>query len=305
MKIGIIDLDTSHPAAWIPIEREMGHEIAGVFDGGSVHPREYVKDFTVEHGIPKVYESLSQMAVEVDCAIIHGCDWDTHIEKARPFVEAGKSVLIDKPFAGNLADLWQIRDWIAQGARITGGSALRFCNELKDWLALPLSERGTPHTALAGCSVDEFNYGIHAYSFLIEAMGSGIHSVRHLGEGVQRRIQIEWSDGRMGFLAIGKQEKWLPFHLSIVTEQTVAHFNPDPLTLYKAILGATLPYLAKKSDIPPVSPNSLLEPELAALAARQSWLDGDRKVLLSDLDKAYQYDGAAFAVTYREAKYGK
>ena len=38
MRIGIVDLDTSHPANWIPIERELGHEIVGVFDSGDVHP---------------------------------------------------------------------------------------------------------------------------------------------------------------------------------------------------------------------------------------------------------------------------
>jgi len=176
---------------------------------------------------------------------------------------------------------------------------------LRDWFALPISERGMPHTALSGCAVDDFNYGIHAYSLLIEAMGSGIHSVRHLGEGVQRRIQIQWNDGRMGFLAIGQQQKWLPFHLSVITEQTVAHFKPDPLALYKAILEATLPYLARQSDLPPISPDSLIEPELAALAARQSWLNGDCTVLLAELNEAQPYDGAAFAKTYREAKYGK
>jgi len=39
MKIGIVDLDTSHPQNWIPIERELGHEIVGLWDGGSVHPK--------------------------------------------------------------------------------------------------------------------------------------------------------------------------------------------------------------------------------------------------------------------------
>jgi len=305
MKIGIIDLDTSHPSAWIPIEREMGHEIVGLFDGGSIHPRRYVEEFAAGHGISRVFESLPQMAAEVDCAIIHGCDWDTHVDKARPFVEAGKSVLIDKPFAGKLADLWQIRQWVAQGARITGGSALRFCTELREWLAQPICERGTPHTALAGCAVDDFNYGIHAYALLLEAMGSGIRSVRHLGQGAQRRIQIHWHDGRMGFLVIGTQEKWLPFHLAVVTEQTVAQFMPAPMALYRSFLEAVLPYLAKESCQPPTAPDSLLEPELAALAARQSWLNGDREVFLGELDPAQAYDGAAFAAAYREAKYGK
>ena len=43
MRIGVVDLDTSHPQNWIPIERELGHEVVGVWDGGSVHPAEYVK----------------------------------------------------------------------------------------------------------------------------------------------------------------------------------------------------------------------------------------------------------------------
>ena len=38
MKIGIVDVDTSHPDKWIPIERELGHEVVGIWDGGAVHP---------------------------------------------------------------------------------------------------------------------------------------------------------------------------------------------------------------------------------------------------------------------------
>jgi len=33
------------------------------------------------------------MAEEVDDAILNGCDWDTPIGKARPFVHTGKAVL--------------------------------------------------------------------------------------------------------------------------------------------------------------------------------------------------------------------
>src|SRR5690242_12826646 len=123
MRIGIIDLDTSHPANWVPIERELGHEIVGVFDAGAVHLPGYSENFAAEHRIPRVFSSIAEMVNEVDCAIIHSCNWDTHVEKARPFVEAGKAVLVDKPIAGNLRDLHQLRDWAAQGARITGGSS--------------------------------------------------------------------------------------------------------------------------------------------------------------------------------------
>jgi predicted dehydrogenase len=39
-----------------------------------VHPAGYAEKFAQEHQIPQVYASLDEMAGEVDCAILHGCD---------------------------------------------------------------------------------------------------------------------------------------------------------------------------------------------------------------------------------------
>src|SRR5437868_5871406 len=124
MKIGLVDLDTSHARCWIPIERELGHEIVGVWAGSSVHPAGFADNFAAEQRIARVYPCLTDMVADVDCAIIHSCDWDTHVAKARPFIEAGKAVLIDKPIAGNARDLRQFEAWAQQGARLSGGSAL-------------------------------------------------------------------------------------------------------------------------------------------------------------------------------------
>jgi len=304
MKIGVVDLDTSHPQNWIPIERDLGHEVVGLWDGGSVHPAGYPQKFADEHGVPRVYPSLEEMARDVDCAVIHGCDWDTHIEKARPFVDVGRSVLLDKPVAGKLCDLKQLQEWAKKGARVTGGSSLRFCYETQEWLAQPAGERGTPHTVLCGCAVDEFNYGIHAYAMLIGIMGGGVHSVRHLGQGVQRRIQVNWPDGRMGFLIIGQASGWIPFYASITTEKSWVHYQADSSLLYRALLEATLPYLSGETDRPPVTIDDLIQPELCALAARQSWLKGDREVLLSDLAETDEgYNGKTFAEGYRKMRY--
>ena len=303
MKIGVVDLDTSHPQNWIPIERELGHEVIGVWDGGSVHPAEYVENFAQEHEIPRVFETIEDLAGEADCAIIHGCDWDTHVGKARPFIEAGKSVLIDKPMAGTRADLEQFVAWEAAGARIAGGSSLRFCVEVRDWLAQPLDERGTPNTVTCGCGVDEFNYGIHAYSMLSAIMGTGITSVKHLGKGVQHRIQVNWADGRMALLVVGACGAWLPFYATITTEKALAQIQADSAKLYRGLLEAVLPYLAGEADAP-MPMTELIEPELCALAARQSWMNGDCEVALDAIDGGDAgYDGAAFADEYRAMKY--
>lgn len=303
MKIGIVDLDTSHPQNWIPLERELGHYVAGVWDGGEVHPPEYVADFAKKHELPKLFPTLEAMAAEVDCAVLHSCNWDTRIDRARPFAAAGRAILLDKPVAGRPADLRQLLAWEAEGLRLSGGSSLRFCYEVQDYLARPESERGRPHTVICGCGVDEFNYGIHAYALLAGLLGSGARSVRHLGAGGQRRVQVCWEDGRTGLLVIGPTSRWLPFHATVITDRDLSQFQVDAGRLYRALLEKVLPYLEGKAPAP-MPLRELMEPELWALAARRSWLEGDREVLLHELGEE-GYDGAAFARFYREQKYGK
>lgn len=305
MRIGVVDLDTSHPQNWIPILRQMGHTVAGVWDGGSVHPPGYAARFAAALAIPRVFQSLEEMAADVDCAIIHSCDWDTHVAKARPFVDAGRAVFIDKPLAGNVRDLMRLRGWVRRGARLTGGSSLRFCAETRQWLGQPEAERDVPHTAMCGCGVDEFNYGIHAYSMLAGIMGPGAVSVQHLGAaGGQRRIRVSWPDGRMGIAVVGRSEGWIPFYATVVTPKCCHQYQADANMLYRALLEATIPYLAGETEEPPVSPDALVEPELWAIAAQRSWLEGDRQVELAELAPSDPgYDGGSFAEEYRRAKY--
>lgn len=304
MRIGIVDLDTSHPAAWVPIERELGHEIVGVWDGGSVHPPTYASSFAEKHGISRVYDTLAEMAAEVDCAVIHGCDWDTHLAKARPFIEADKGVLIDKPLVGNATELQELCALAKAGARIAGGSSLRFCLEVQAFLQRPVEERGEPYTVLCGCGVDDFNYGIHAYAMLSGILGPGVKSVRHLGKGAQRRIQVNYADARTGFIVIGETTAWLPFYATIVTDRDIEQIVAETGKVYRALLEAALPYLAGEVAQPPIPMEQLIEPELCALAAKLSWEEGDREVALTELaGRAVCYDGRAFAAAYKRQKY--
>lgn len=307
MRIGIVDVDTSHPRNWIPIERDLGHEIVGLWDGGSVHSPEYVRSFAGELEVPKIYPALDDMVGEVDCAIVHGADWDTHIAKARPFIEAGKAVLIDKPLAGNERDLRQIQAWADAGARITGGSSLRFCGEVREWLAQPAEERGTPATVFCGCGTDNFNYGIHAYSLLSGLMGPGAESVRWICGNRQDRIEVRWPEDRVGFLAVGAPEPpaYMPFHATVVTEKGVTPLRPDAKQLYRSMLEIVLPYLSGEQKTQPVETEALLETERIALAARCSMLEEGRAVRLDELEPGGPgYDGAAFAAAYSK-QHGK
>jgi len=303
MRIGLVDLDTSHPEAWLPILRDLGHEVAAVYDGGAVWPEGYAADFAQKHGIPAACTRLAEMIEAVDVAVVHACNWDLHLARAEPFLQAGKAVLIDKPVVGNLRDLHTLLAWAARGWRVTGGSSLRWTAEVAAFLAQPESERGRIHTVFAGCGVDEFNYGIHAYALLSSILGPGVQRVRYLGSSTQKQLQVTWRDGRIGLLAIGPQPGYLPFHATIVTDKVVRHLQADNSKLYRGLLETTLPYLTGATDRPPLPMADLLEPELMALAARQSWLNHGQEVFLTDLRTDDPgYDGGAFAAEYRRAK---
>jgi hypothetical protein len=303
MKIGLVDLDSSHAVHWPPLLRNMGHEVVALCDSGAVHPKGYAEKFAAEHGVSTVCASPEELEAVVDCAVLLGCDWNNRLRQIRPFVENGKSVLIDKPVAGHPGDLRELQQLVDGGARITGGSALRFCYETRDWLAQPEAERGKPQTVFCGCGNHEFFYGIHAAAMLLGIMGTGVHSVRHLGNfregaGVQRRIQFNWEDGRSGIIAVGPTEKWMNFFACIVTGKGATQYRTDASKLYQALFEKTLPFLSDEIDVAPLSGAELIEPEMCLLAARYSQNNGDREIILADLPPNAGYDSDEFLRTY-------
>ena len=301
LRIGLVDLDTSHPGSWLPVIRELGHEVIGVFDGGTVYPAGYAQEFATKHEIATVFHSLAEMADAVDLAIIHSCNWDLHVERAKAFVTAGKGVFIDKPMVGNLRDMNQVLAWQQQGAQISGGSSLRYVKSIQAFRA-SLEPGEEIRFVYSGTGVDEFNYGIHAYSTAQGILGSGICWVRHLDGRTQHQVEIAWESGARAILTIGGTTNWLPFWAIVITDRRVVHLAIDSNQLYRDMLEVALPYYAGAAPAPaPLT--ELLECEKAALAAKASWQGNGAIICLNDLGfNNPSYDGAAFGESYRLEK---
>lgn len=302
LKIGLVDLDTSHPGSFVPLVRELGHEVVGVFDSGTVHPQGYADKFAREHRIEAVCASPEELADKADAVFVHSVNWDLHVRHALSFIAAGKAVFIDKPLAGNVADLRRMCELADQGAVLAGGSSLHYCREVANWRERQVATEDWVF-GMAGCAVDEFNYGIHAYALLQGLLGAGIESVRDLGRQVQRQIELTWKDGRKGIVSIGKTAGYLPFHATIVTQKQVEHWTVDNSRLYRSLLEAVLPYMAGEAQAP-VPFGDLVEAETAAVAARLSAERGGDSVRLDELPADFAgYDGAAFAQYYKSLQY--
>lgn len=307
-KIGLVGLCTSHPENWVPAIRELKEElnldleVLAAWDSGETRPDGFAKEFCDKYQVPICIEKLDDMVDLVDGVIVHTTNWDKHVEQARPFVDAGKSVLLDKPVAGNLKDINVIQDWIAQGKCVTGGSSLRYTKEVNDFLSRPIDERGNIHCVYAPIGVDDFNYGIHAYAMVSAIMGAGISSVQYIGKSLQKHLKIQWKNGAIALLTVG-QNAWLPFTATIVTDKIVEMLTVDTEDLYKNFLREALPFFVGQSKSLPFEKENLAEPELAAMAARMSWMNNGQEIFLTDLrldDSGY--DGTQFALEYRRAR---
>lgn len=303
-KIGIVDIDTSHPAAWISIERELGFEVVGFHDHSLVHPPEVARGFATEHRL-RQFTSLEELVAASDIGIIHSCNWDTHLAKVEPFLRAGKAVFIDKPLAGRWPDLQALLEWERRGARLTGGSCNLYAREIQNYLKrTSVAEKTRAHTVMGGCGVDEFNYGIHAFSSAFGVLGFDCVRVRTADEGRLRVTHLVWRNGSQAVLTFG-QHPWVQSHLTLIAEKSLEHIRLDIADIYRPMLEATLPYLAGRRAAPEISLTNLIEPELAALASARSLVENGRWVELAEIRQGAgpAYDGVAFNEFYRQQRY--
>ena len=105
--------------------------------------------------------------------------WD-HVERCRPFVEAGLPVFVDKPLADNEKDLKTFLQWIENGAHILSSSCMRYT---KEFMPYRVSHHELGSLRLASITVAKSweRYGIHALEGLYPIVGPGFVSVQCLG----------------------------------------------------------------------------------------------------------------------------
>ena len=307
-RLGLVGLCTSHPNKWVPVIRELTAnkvvdcEVVAAWDSGETRPSGFAAQFCRNLAIPHSPETLEDMLELVDGVIIHTTNWQRHLEQARIFVEAGKSVFIDKPIVGNSRDANQLLSWLKQGCRITGGSALRFTAEVNDLLQTLTVPDEEIHTVYSFAGMDDFNYGIHTYSLVNQLMGSGIAYAQFLGTSGQKQILLKYHDDRSAIISVGAAAV-LPFNLTAASKNKLYQIKIDNALIYHSLLKSVLPYLTGMTDVPPVSGDALLVPELAAIAARYSWLNNGQRVFLTDLRlDDTGYDGNRFAAEYSRSR---
>ncbi|MCL2647845.1 MAG: Gfo/Idh/MocA family oxidoreductase [Phycisphaerales bacterium] len=296
LRIGHVDLGTTHPAKFIETERALGYDPIGVFDDFRILSEEKSRQFAVDNKV-HFFDNLDDLADHVDVACIHSVNWDLHLPKLLPFINRGKGVYLDKPCCGNLADIQKIKALVKDGngkVRITGCSMIIFTDEVK----AAATSAPNVHLAFAGGPNEIYYYGSHVYYLLGATLGYDFARVRYLGTNSQKMFDLEWTTGKKAVIAIGESPaKFFPFYLTLLSDAAPIHYSIKAFLALKNMLTEVIPHLAGTGGNMPAVDN-LLNCELAALAGLQSELSGGKFVALSEVDESARYDGAAYEKIY-------
>lgn len=124
-KIAILGCENSHADTFLNFiyntESYRDVEVVGVYS----NEPEAVKKLNEKYGV-KILENYSDAVGEVDGLIVTARHGDLHYEYARPYIESGVPMFIDKPVTIKESEALEfMRTLKAKGVKVVGGSSLK------------------------------------------------------------------------------------------------------------------------------------------------------------------------------------
>lgn len=131
---------------------------------------------------------------EIDAIIIARDDSETHIEIAKPFLDAGKKVFIDKPLCSNQNDLDFFIPYLENGM-VMSCSGFRFHPNSIDRQFL--AEKYSKIVCASAITTIDWNkYGIHLLEALHPLMDSPIFSIQNIGTQSNDFVKVTYENGK-------------------------------------------------------------------------------------------------------------
>lgn len=186
---GIPDYLNKQPAESIGIKGVRVTHVCCTGDGG----------FTAEHVarcslIPNVVSDPRDVIGQVDAVVIATDIGAEHVERARPFIEAGLPVFVDKPMVDNAADLVTFQRWAAQGKPLMSSSCMRYAKEFLPY-RLSARELGSLRYVSMTTAKSWEKYGIHALEAIYPILGPGFESVQNTGSIDRNVVHLRHRSG--------------------------------------------------------------------------------------------------------------
>ena len=301
-KIGIIGLDTSHVVAFTTVfnkgpknpadaPKYAGFRVTHAFAQGSKDIPESttrVPEYTEKlkgMGV-EIVDSIEKLCAQVDFVMLESNDGRVHLEQVLPVLKAGKTVFIDKPIAGSLADVIRIQEAAKQaGVVYFCSSSLRFAASTQAVAQGSVGKVKTAYTtspaSLEPHHPDLYWYGVHGCESLYTVMGTGCLSVKR-DKTPEGFIQVtgNWGDGRVGiYREADRKAKGGPYGGKAIGEKGEAEVGK--FDGYEVLLQAVVKMF--RTGKAQVSAEETLELYAFMEAADESKRQGGAEVKLADV----------------------
>lgn len=122
--------------------------------------------------IPNIVDRPEDVIGHVDAVIIATDIGHEHVQRARPFIDAGLPVFIDKPLTDNRQGLKQFTDWHGAGKHFMSSSCMRYAGEFSG-LRKRMPEVGEPRVITVLMAKSWERYGIHALESVYSMLPAG------------------------------------------------------------------------------------------------------------------------------------
>lgn len=299
IKVGMIGLDTSHALAFPRLFKAMRSRpdvpaidvVAGCPMSVADNPASYkrVKDFTeklkTEFNLT-IVDSIEALLPLCDGVMVMSVDGRPHLSQARPALEAGKPVFIDKPLAGSFADAKAI---VALSKKLNvpffSASALRFVSEYRAIKSDPGLGKILGCAAFSPCGLephhpDLYWYGIHGVDPLFMIMGKDCEEVWRISTPDFDVAAGRWSDGRIGTFR-GMRKGPHSYGLTVWGDKGMRHSPPRFASIYEGIVKETAIFFRTRKA--PVDPEETLAVFAFMTAADLSKQRGGKPVKLAEI----------------------
>lgn len=145
--------------------------------------------------IPFILDRAEDAIGEVDAVVVATDIGHEHVERCRPFIEAGLPIFVDKPLTDNAKDLRQFIAWHEAGRAFMSTSAMRYAKEFRA-LDGRLAEVGEPRLITVTMAKTWERYGIHALEAVYPMLAAGGYtSISHRGEGDANLMHMQHESG--------------------------------------------------------------------------------------------------------------
>ncbi len=227
----------------------------------------------ISHGVGDYREFLGK----VDAVIIARDDHETHFQMARPFLEAGLPVFIDKPLSLAVSELRAFRPYLEKG-QLMSCSGMRYSRELDEPRA-DLAAYGRLKLIRGAIVLSWEKYGVHLLEAILAITPAHPVSVRMLpAEHASAFVRLD--DGVLIQIdALGECAR--TFHVEFFGTQRTGTFDlTDNFSMFRRMLWQFAESI--RTGRPAIPSERTLEIMLVLIAGRMA-RNENREVFLSEL----------------------